>query len=103
MSEVTQKLKYMLVQAQMFAADAPLEALARAELAVREAKAALHAGHGIDRDQLTSLLAIAQSRVELYGARLSKWTAGVQERADLFEENEMQRLEQPLPGTGKAG
>jgi hypothetical protein len=100
MSEVTQKLQRMLAQAQGFASQAPLEALARAELAAREAQAALETATGAERERLGSLHAIALSRVEQYGALLADWSAGVRQRADLFEHHEMERLEQPIPSKG---
>ncbi|MFT3927904.1 MAG: hypothetical protein QM778_35580 [Myxococcales bacterium] len=97
MSEVTQKLQRMLAQAQGFSRDAPLEAVARAQLAVREAEQALASAHGSEREQLIALKAIAESRVERYGQELSGWTKGVEERANLFETHEQQRIEQPIP------
>jgi uncharacterized membrane protein len=97
MSEVTQKLQRMLAQAQGFAADAPLEAVARAQLAVKEAEQALTKAQGTEREQLLALRAIATSRVEKYENQLSGWTKGVEERADLFESNEQARIEQPIP------
>jgi|GEM_PF-5765323 len=97
MSEVTQKLQRMLAQAQGFSQEAPLEAVARAQLAVREAERALTHAQGAEREQLQALRAIAASRVETYSARLSGWTKGVEARANLFETHEQQRIEQPIP------
>ena len=97
MSEVTQKLQRMLAQAQGFSADAPLEAVARAELAVKEAERALATAQGTEQEQLIALRAIAASRVEKYKNQLSGWLEGVEQRADLFESNEQARIEQPIP------
>jgi hypothetical protein len=99
MSEVTQKLQRMLAQAQGFSQDTPREAVARAELAVQEADSALTTAQGTEREQLLTLRAMAAARVENYGAQLANWTRGVQQRADLFESNEQDRLKQPIPSS----
>jgi hypothetical protein len=97
MSEVTKKLQRMIAQAQGFAKDAPLEALARAQLALRESEAALATAPAAEREQLAALKAIAASRVETYQAQLSGWNKGVRERSDTFETHEQERLEQAIP------
>lgn len=99
MSEVISKLKRMLAQSQGFLGDAPLEAVARAELAVREADKAIAGTADVqEREQLVGLRAIAASRVEKYRAANQAWSAENQARADLFAENEQLRLEQPIAG-----
>jgi hypothetical protein len=100
MSEVIEKLQRMLAQAQGFSRDAPLEAVARAKLAAREADAALAGSSGHEYEQIHALKVMALSRVELYEGRLTGWTEGVRDRADLFETHEQQRLEQPIPSKG---
>jgi hypothetical protein len=96
MSEVIKKLQRMLAQAQGFAEDAPLEAVERAKLAVREADRALAQASGDEADQIQALKAMAASRVSLYGGELSGWTESVRDRANLFEEHEQERLASPI-------
>jgi hypothetical protein len=97
MSELTDKLQRMLAQAQGFAKDAPLEALTRAQLAAKEAAAALPAASGEEREVLESLHAMAVSRSEKYQAVLGGWSETVRERANLFATHERERLAQPIP------
>jgi hypothetical protein len=97
MSDVIQKLQRMLAQAQVFAKEAPLEAVARAQQAAREAEAALSDASGKEREELELLRAMALMRAEKYEARLEGWTRGVQERAELFTTHESQRLQQAIP------
>jgi hypothetical protein len=87
----------MLAQAQGFAKDTPLEALTRAQLAAKEAAAALETAAGEEREELENLHAIAISRVEKYETLLASWTMRVRERADLFSTHEKQRLANPIP------
>ncbi len=97
MSEVTSNLKRMLAQSQGFSGEAPLEAQARAELAVREVDAALRGvSDAAEREQLLGLRAIAVSRVERYTALNEAWNAQNSERADLFAANEQIRLDNPI-------
>lgn len=97
MSEVINKLRRMLAQAQGFAEDAPLEALARARLAVQEARAAAAAASGAEREELEGLATLAERRVAKYEARLAEWTASVQARAAAFEAHERESLQRALP------
>jgi hypothetical protein len=97
MSEVTKKLRRMLAQAQGFAKDAPLEALARVQLAAREAEAALATANGDERAELETLRALAHSRADKYAAAFAHWQAEVEARAARFGAHERSVLQEPIP------
>lgn len=97
MSELTNRVRRMLSQAQTFAKDAPLEALSRAQLALRTARAALVQASEEERPALQTLCELAENRSERYQAVLARWSTQVRERAELYNEHERQRLQQPLP------
>lgn len=97
MSELTIRVRRMLSQAQTFAKDAPLEALSRAQLALRTASAALAQASEEERPELQTLCELAETRSERYQAVLASWSTQVRERSELYNENERQRLQQPLP------
>ncbi len=103
MSETIQKLQHALSQAQTFASDTPLEALARAQLVVREAEAALASAPALaidlgggERADLEELLARAEARVRQYEALVASWDKGVRVRAELFHSHEVERLQRPI-------
>lgn len=96
MSALIDNLRRMLAQAQGFARDAPLEALARAGRAVSEGNKALGTTSGEEREELESLLELAKSRVVKYEARLAEWRAEVVSRAAVYLTHERERLERPL-------
>ncbi len=96
MSETIQKLQRALSQAQTFLHDAPLEALARAQLVAREAEAALGDVPTADRAQIEELLAMAVSRVRKYEQQVARWDKGVRLRAELFHTHEVERLQRPI-------
>lgn len=87
----------MLSQAQTFAKDAPLEALSRARLALRTANAGLAQANEEERQELQTLCELAEARSERYQAALANWSAQVRERAELYNQHERERLQQPLP------
>ena len=97
MSELTNRVRRMLSQAQTFAKDAPLEALSRAQLALRTASAALPQASEEERPELQTLCELAETRSERYRAGLDSWSAQVRARNELFNQNERDRLQQPLP------
>ena len=97
MSELTDRLKRMLSQAQVFATDAPMEAVARAKLLAHDAHAALSAVSDGERDEVLSLLQLARKRVTKYEAAVAAFQAANKERQDLLYRNEMHRLTQPIP------
>ena len=96
MSDTIQKLQRALSQAQTFAHDAPLEALARAQLVVREAEAALTNVDAEQREQIEELHAMAVSRVRKYEGQVARWDKGVRVRAELFHMHEVERLQRPI-------
>ena len=97
MSELTDRLRRMQAQAQMFAGDAPMEALSRAKLLTREANAALSVVSDVERDEVHALLSLARKLVTKYEARVEAFQAENKRRADLLHNNEMQRLVSPIP------
>jgi len=100
MSELRDQITRMLSQSQGFAGTAPLEAVARAQLAQRTAVAALPRLHGEELSEIHALLAIAKSRVERYQAGLAAWSESVRERQELFTQHERERLQNPIPTKG---
>lgn len=97
MSELTNQVRRMLTQAQKFVKDAPLEAVSRAQLALRTAHAALGNATGDERAQWLTLIELAETRIERYEQALSSWSGEVRVRAGEFLDNERKRLQLPLP------
>jgi hypothetical protein len=97
MSDVINQVRKMLSQAHKFVSDAPLEAVSRAQLALRTARAALGSAGPAERAELETLIELAETRAERYAAALAHWSSTVRARADAFVENERTRLTLPLP------
>lgn len=97
MSELTNRVRRMLSQARGFVKDAPLEAVSRTKQAMAVARAGLDAAVGADRSELSQLLELAESRLPRYEQELAAWAGTVRERAEQFRQNEVDRLQQPLP------
>jgi phage shock protein A len=97
MSELTNQVRRMLTQAHKFVTDAPLEAVSRAQLALRTARAGLAAAGTEERAQLETLIELAETRLGRYATALSNWSGSVRARADEYTDNERKRLQQPLP------
>jgi hypothetical protein len=97
MSELTHRVRRMLSQAQTFATDAPLEALSRAQLALRTARAALTQADDEERPELQTLCELAETRSDRYQAALAAWSAQVRAREELYNRHERERLQRPLP------
>ena len=97
MSELTDRLRRMLAQAQVFVGDAPMEAVARAKLLVREANAALSVAGDVERDEVHAILQLARKLVAKYEARLEAFQSENAQRAALIHQHEMERLTQPIP------
>ena len=97
MSDVISQVRKMLSQAHKFVSDAPLEAVSRAQLALRTARAALASASPVERAELETLIELAETRGERYASALEQWSGTVRARADEFSENERKRLAQPLP------
>lgn len=99
MSELTDTVRKMLSQAQVFARDTPFEAVSRARQAIAEVDAALaELGNG-DVEQRASSLALrklAAGRAAKYEARLEEWLAAAEERSRRYTANEQERLAQPM-------
>lgn len=97
MSELTERVRKMLSQAQVFATDTPFEAVARARQVIEVIDAALASGNsGDDRSALSGLRQLAETRLGKYEARLAAWLAEVEARADTYNEHERERLAQPM-------
>jgi hypothetical protein len=97
MSELTDRLRRMLAQTQVFVGDAPMEAVARGQLLVREANAALSVAGDVERDEVHAILQLARKMVAKYEARVATFQTANAERAALLHRNEMDRLARPLP------
>jgi hypothetical protein len=97
MSELTKTVRRMVSQAHGFVTDAPLEAVSRAKQAMVAARAGLETATGEERDELTQLHELAETRLPRYEQALAAWAGTVRERAALFHKNEVERLQQPLP------
>ena len=100
MSELTETVRKMLSQAQVFARDTPFEAVSRARQAVQLIDAALAAAAPVERPALESLRKVTASRLEKYDAVLAAWREKATERADLYVQNERARILQPLRAKG---
>ena len=98
MNELEKRLRTLLSQAQSFVTAAPMEAVARAKLVVREGQAALDGADEATQAWLKPLVAYAESKVGKYEAALEAWQADNHARADLFSQNERDRYEAPVPG-----
>ena len=97
MSELTERVRKMLSQAQVFATDTPFEAVARARQAIEVIDESLQSdSSGDERSALSGLRKLAETRLEKYEARLAAWLAEVEERADRYNEHERERLAQPM-------
>ena len=97
MSELTDQIRRMLVQAQEFEGPAPLEAMERARLAVAECSAALSSCVPEEHGELSSLLALARARHERYQRGFERFTADAEARAAAFQSHERAHLTRPLP------
>jgi hypothetical protein len=97
MSELTNQIRRMLNQAQKFTTDAPLEAVSRVRLALRTAQEGLAKASGEEATQLRTLIELAEGRTGRYELALASWSSGVRARAELYTQNERDRLQQPLP------
>jgi hypothetical protein len=100
MSELISHLRRMLSQAQMFANDAPMEAVARAKLLVHEAHEGLAHVSEVERDEVLAILQLARKRVARYEQKLAAFQGTVEERAALFLKHEHERLQQSIPSKG---
>ena len=88
MSELTDSVRKMLSQAQVFARDTPFEAVARARQAVQAVEAALADGAAADRPELEALRALTVARVARYEERLGAWIEAARVREDAYIDRE---------------
>lgn len=97
MSELTDRVRRMLVQAQQFEEHAPLEAVERATLAISALSSALQTADQAEAAALRELRALAEARRARYQAALDAWTQRIEARAQQYQQRERDRLGQPLP------
>jgi hypothetical protein len=100
MSELTERVRRMLSQAQVFARDTPFEAVSRARQSIQEIDAALVDASPADRTALEGLRKLAESRHERYQEVLANWQKQNQERESLFATHERNRISLPLRARG---
>ena len=97
MSELTDRVRKMLSQAQVFARDTPFEAVSRARQAMQVVESAFAtASDPEERTDLENLRTLAAKRVERYQAVLDSWIEASQKRADAFNQRERDVIGQPL-------
>lgn len=98
MSELTDTVRKMLSQAQVFVTDTPFEAVSRARQALSLIDTALNEPTlaEADRGALVGLRNLASSRVEKYEARLASWLAESEARAERYTAHERLVLAQPM-------
>jgi hypothetical protein len=100
MSELTDKVRRMLSQAQVFARDTPFEAVSRARQALEEIDAALASAGPEERSALDGLRKLTVARQERYQELLDKWLDKNRQRGDLYNQHERSRITQPLRARG---
>jgi hypothetical protein len=100
MSELTETVRKMLSQAQVFARDTPFEAVSRVRQALHLIDATLAEAAPAERAALESLRKTTASRLEKYEIALADWREKAAARADLYTQNERHRLLQPLRAKG---
>jgi hypothetical protein len=100
MSELTDRVRRMLTQAQVFARDTPFEAVSRARQALQEIDAALASASPAERTALDNLRKLAASRHEKYEEQLAAWQQKNAEREALFATHERNRIGLPLRARG---
>jgi hypothetical protein len=96
MSELTDRVRRMLSQAQIFARDTPFEAVSRARQALREIDAALATATPEERTALDGLRKIAASRYEKYEAVQAGWLEKNRARGEVYNQHERDRIVAPL-------
>jgi hypothetical protein len=96
MSELTEKVRKMLSQAQVFARDTPFEAVSRARQAVQVVEEALTRCSPEERSALDGLRTMAAARLVKYEAVLASWLEQSRLRGERYDEQERAVLDQPL-------
>ncbi|HEY6880000.1 MAG TPA: hypothetical protein VI299_18370 [Polyangiales bacterium] len=100
MSELTDRVRRMLSQAQVFARDTPFEAVSRARQALQEIDAALGTATADERPALEGLRTLAASRYERYQEVLAGWQRANAERHEVYNQHERNRIGLPLRARG---
>jgi hypothetical protein len=96
MSELTDSVRKMLSQAQVFARDTPFEAVSRMRQAVKMVDEALATAAPEKRPELEALRKITLSRLGKFEDTLASWTEKVKGRAELYNQHERDRIQLPL-------
>lgn len=96
MSELTDSVRKMLSQAQVFARDTPFEAVARARQAVKTVEAAIATCTPAERADLEALRALTAARVARYEERLEAWIQASRLREQAYNERERGFLQRSL-------
>jgi hypothetical protein len=96
MSELTDSVRKMLSQAQVFARDTPFEAVARARQAVQAIDAAIASAAPTERPELDALRELTVARVARYEERLEAWIQASRAREQAYNERERDFLQRSL-------
>lgn len=96
MSELTESVRRMLSQAQVFARDTPFEAVTRARQTMQAIEQALGQCAPEERDTLKGLRKVATSRLAKYEDALAKWLAEAETRNEVYVQREREVIGLPL-------
>ena len=96
MSELTDSVRKMLSQAQVFARDTPFEAVSRARQAVQMVDAAIAACSTTERADLEALRKATASRAARYEERLAQWIATARDRGEAYVDRERDLLQRAI-------
>lgn len=96
MSELTERVRKMLSQAQVFARDTPFEAVSRARQTLQAVDDALAACAPDERPALENLRQLASTRLAKYEQRLEAWLDESRARGDKWEQSEQAMIGLPL-------
>jgi hypothetical protein len=97
MSELTDSVRKMLSQAQVFARDTPFEAVSRARQATKLVEGALGSASTPDeKGRLENLLKLAAKRAAKYEADLEAWLGASRGRGEAFTQRERDVIGLPL-------
>lgn len=96
MSELTDSVRKMLSQAQVFARDTPFEAVSRARQALQMVDAAIARCAPAERADLEALRTATASRAARYEGRLDQWIAEARDRGEAYNDRERGLLQQAI-------
>src|SRR5690349_1436827 len=100
MSELTERVRRMLSQAQVFARDTPFEAVTRSRQTLQAIEQAIGQCTPEERDALKGMRKIATSRLAKYEDVLAKWLAEAESRNEVYVQRERAVIGQPLRARG---